>query len=90
MYTDPVSIINASAQSFGLAYIDTLGFSLVSLMLADALPLTRLNCSLQWLIRLDILLRAATTTTKRRVLQINCIGASIGLHTKERCSYCNC
>ena len=36
VYTDPVSIINAPAQSFGLAYIDALSFSFVSLMLADA------------------------------------------------------
>ena len=44
VYTDPVSIINAPAQSFGLAYIDALSFSFVSLMLANARPLMRLNC----------------------------------------------
>ena len=36
VYTVTVSIIDASAQSFRLAYIDALSFSLVSLMLADA------------------------------------------------------
>ena len=41
VYTVTVSIIDASAQSFRLAYIDILSFSLVSLMLADAISLTR-------------------------------------------------
>ena len=57
MYTDPVSIINASAQSFVLAYIDALSFSFVSLMLADARPLNALNYILRYLIYHYTLLR---------------------------------
>ena len=57
MYTDPVSIINASAQSSGLAYIDALSFSFVSLMLADANALKRLNCILHIIIYRYTLLR---------------------------------
>ena len=70
-------------ESFGLAYIDTLSFSFVSLMLADARPLTRLNCLLHNIIYRYTLLRAATTAALRRVLQINCTAGCIGLHAKK-------
>ena len=62
MYTVPVSIIDASAPEFRLAYIDTLSFSFVSLMLADAKAQTRLNCIFTQL-NLSLHVAAAATTT---------------------------
>ena len=57
MYTVPLSIIDASAQSC-LAYIDALSFSLVSLMmLADARPLSALKYIIRDLIYRYTLLR---------------------------------
>ena len=56
MYAVPLYIIDASAQSC-LAYIDALSFSLVSLMLADARPLSALNYIIRDLIYRYTLLR---------------------------------
>ena len=85
MYAVPLYIIDASAQSC-LAYIDALSFSLVSLMLADARPLSALNYIIRDLIYRYTLLRAATTTTKRRALQFNCIAGSGKQAVVHRCA----
>ena len=90
VYTDPVSIINASAQSFGLAYIDALSFSFVSLMLSSCTPTDAPELHFSIHNYRYTLLRAATTAALRRVLQIHCTAGCIGLHAKKRCTYCNC